>query len=162
MPHASLTRRYRFAASHRLHSPALSPEANRRTYGRCNNPYGHGHDYILDVTIEGPVDGATGRIIALPLLDELVRRSVLDAMDKRDLNTEVAEFTELVPTTESVVLVAASRISRAWQASLASHPARVSKIRIFETQNNICELSIGPAGEDTTAGAAGRKEVVAL
>ncbi|MBV9084757.1 MAG: 6-carboxytetrahydropterin synthase, partial [Acidobacteriaceae bacterium] len=75
----TLTRRYRFSASHRLHSQQLSEAENARLYGKCNNPFGHGHDYILEVTVAGPVDEVTGRIVPLHALDALVKHKVLDA-----------------------------------------------------------------------------------
>ena len=95
MPVLRLTRRYRFSSSHRLHSPVLSEDDNRRVYGKCNNPYGHGHDYLLEVTVAGEPDPVTGRMFPLALLDALVGRAVLDPMDRRDLNSEIDEFASL-------------------------------------------------------------------
>ena len=98
----SLTRRYWFAASHRLHSPKLSEAENQRLYGKCNNPYGHGHNYGLEVTVTGPVDPETGMIANLAELDPFVEREVIEAFDHKYLNEEVAEFRAIVPTTENV------------------------------------------------------------
>ena len=91
-----LTRRYRFAASHRLHTPALSDEENRRLYGKCNNPYGHGHDYLLDVTVEGSPD-SSGQIANRAFLDDLVRDRVLSQLDHKNLNEDRPEFRADVP-----------------------------------------------------------------
>ena len=96
-----LTRRYRFSASHRLQTPALSAEENRLLYGKCNNPYGHGHDYILDVTLEGARD-ASGQVANRAELDALVAGRVLARLDHKNLNTDVAELADAVPTTENL------------------------------------------------------------
>lgn len=132
-----VTRRYAFAASHRLHAPQLAPEENQRIYGKCNNPYGHGHNYVLEVSVRGPVDAETGRAVDLTLLDQLVQRAVLEPFDHRHLNTQVAEFASLVPTTENVALVAERRLREQW---LAGWP-RLEKIRIAETERNIFEVN---------------------
>src|ERR1700687_2843004 len=97
-----LGRRYRFAASHRLHSARLSEEENRRLYGKCNNPHGHGHNYVVEVSVRGPLDLATGRTLDTAVLDELVRRQVLGPFDHRNLNSEVPVFERLVPTSENL------------------------------------------------------------
>ncbi|MBE0656336.1 MAG: 6-carboxytetrahydropterin synthase [Bryobacteraceae bacterium] len=140
MPAIKLTRRYRFSSSHRLHSPALSEDENRRVYGKCNNPYGHGHDYLLEVTVEGEPDPVTGRMFPLALLDALVGRVVLEPMDRRDLNAEIDEFASLVPTTENLAAAVARRIADAWPHFLPGAAARLDKIRIHETKNNIFQI----------------------
>src|ERR1700693_58480 len=99
-----LTRRYRFSASHRLDTPALSPEENRKLYGKCNNPYGHGHNYVLDVTLEGS-PGVSGLVASRSALDTLVSERVLARMDHRNLNEDVAELASAVATTENLALV---------------------------------------------------------
>ena len=110
MPAIRLTRRYRFSSSHRLHSPLLSDAENRAVYGKCNNPHGHGHDYVLDVSVSGQPDPVTGRLMPLSHLDELVRRVILVPMDRRDLNSEIDEFAGLAPTTENLAIVVARRL----------------------------------------------------
>ena len=128
----ALTRRYRFAASHRLHNPALSEEENWKTYGKCNNPYGHGHNYVVEVTIAGPVDPATGMIANLGDLDPFVEREVLEAFDRKNLNEEVPVFRERVPTTENVCIEIFER--------LQSFPrARLERVRVEETGLNSFE-----------------------
>src|SRR5579863_1351726 len=93
-----LTARYRFSASHRLATPALSAEDNRRIYGKCNNPYGHGHDYVLEVSVEGLVD-ADGQLVRRQELDALVAERVLTLLDHKDLNTDVDGFAGRATTT---------------------------------------------------------------
>ncbi len=129
----SLTRRYRFAASHRLHTTRLSEEENRRIYGKCSNPFGHGHNYVLEVTVAGPVDPETGMIANLGELDQFVQREVIEPFDQKFLNEEVGEFREQVATTENV--------SRAIFRRLKSFPfARLERVRIEETSKNSFEI----------------------
>src|ERR1700684_1357342 len=108
-----LTRRYRFSASHRLDTPALSAEENRRLFGKCNNPYGHGHDYILDVTLEGAVD-ASGQIANRRELDEWVNAKVLAPIDHRDLSKDVAALAGKVATTENLAQMVGDSLSDGW------------------------------------------------
>lgn len=129
-----LTRRYSFAAAHRLHSPRLGEEENRRIYGKCNNPYGHGHNYVLEVTVSGPVDPATGMVAHLGELDGFVEREVLGAFDHKNLNEEIAAFRERVPTTENLCIEIYNR--------LRSFPAaRLALVRLEETSLNTFEYS---------------------
>jgi 6-pyruvoyltetrahydropterin/6-carboxytetrahydropterin synthase len=129
-----LTRRYRFCASHRLSSEALSAEENRRLYGKCNNPYGHGHDYIVDVTVEGEPD-VNGLIARREALDDLVRDRVLARLDHRNLNVDVPEMASVVPTTENLATAIWASLEDGWKL-----PARLRKVRISETERNIFEL----------------------
>ena len=134
----SLTRRYNFAASHRLHTPKLSEEENRRMYGKCSNPYGHGHNYFLEVTMTGPVDPATGMITDLGELDPFVQREVIEPFDHKYLNEEIFEFQKTVPTTENVC--------REIYRRLKKYPsARLERVRIEETLKNSFEY-----GEELT------------
>src|SRR5579864_8219369 len=100
---AHLSRRYLFSASHRLHNPEMSAEENQATYGKCNNPYGHGHNYTLEVTVSGPVDERTGMVCNLVDLDGFVEREVLARYDHENLNT-LKEFAQNVPTTENLCM----------------------------------------------------------
>jgi 6-pyruvoyltetrahydropterin/6-carboxytetrahydropterin synthase len=131
-----LTSRYRFSAAHRLNTPALTTEENRNLYGKCNNPYGHGHDYILDVTLEGPVD-PDGQIVNRATLDELVRRTVISRLDHKYLNADVTEFANMVPTTENLVSAIQAALERNWTL-----PARLAHLRIVETGRNTFELEV--------------------
>jgi 6-pyruvoyltetrahydropterin/6-carboxytetrahydropterin synthase len=129
-----LGRRYRFAASHRLHTAQLSEEENWRVFGKCNNPYGHGHNYVLEVSLSGDVDPATGMIANLADLDAFVERHVLEEFDHKSLNEDVSAFREKVPTTENLCIEIFQR--------LQSFPkARLERIRVQETGNNSFEYS---------------------
>ncbi len=101
MPIAYFGRRYMLSASHRLHSDALSDEANRAAYGKCNNPHGHGHNYVVEVLVGGPVDAETGMVVNMATLDEVVQTSVLERFDHTNLNRDPL-FANQVPTTENL------------------------------------------------------------
>ena len=129
-----LTRRYRFSASHRLHNANLSEAANHEIYGKCNNPHGHGHNYILEVTVAGPVDPATGMIANLADLDAFVERQVLSDYDHKSFNEDVPAFRDTVPTTENLCIDIFQR--------LKTFPiAKLERIRVEETGNNSFEYS---------------------
>jgi 6-pyruvoyltetrahydropterin/6-carboxytetrahydropterin synthase len=132
-----LTRRYRFSAAHRLHNEALSPEENARLYGKCNNPYGHGHNYTVEVTVRGPIDAATGMLIDLGLLDGIVEREVLERFDHTHLNLDVANFKGKVPTTENLCLEIFNLLRD--KLDTAGQPARLEKVRLEETNSNFFE-----------------------
>lgn len=133
----TLSRRYSFAASHRLHSASFSDAENQRLYGKCNNPYGHGHNYTLEVTLAGPVNEQTGMIANLTDLDAFVKQRVLDDFDHRSINDEIPAFRTKVPTTENLCIEIFNR--------LRDFPhARLERIRIEETSKNSFEYS-GPA-----------------
>jgi len=129
----SLTKRYRFSASHRLHNPNFSEEKNWQIYGKCSNRYGHGHNYVVEVTLTGPVNPATGMIANLSDLDPFVEREVIEAFDHKYLNEEVPEFREHVPTTENVV--------REIYRRLGKFPGCLERVRVEETSNNSFECS---------------------
>jgi 6-pyruvoyltetrahydropterin/6-carboxytetrahydropterin synthase len=135
-----VTRRYRFAASHRLHAPQLDDEQNRRLYGKCNHPYGHGHNYEVQVSAVGPADPLTGRAVDTTALDRLVAREVLEPFDYRNLNTEVAEFESAVPTSENLAVAICRRLKREWSAAFPGEWPRLDKVRIAETERNIFEI----------------------
>jgi 6-pyruvoyltetrahydropterin/6-carboxytetrahydropterin synthase len=136
-----LTRRYRFSASHRLHAASLSEQQNRELYGKCNNPFGHGHDYAIEVQVTGRVDPRTGVMVDLGRMDRLVRDAVIDAFDHRNLNTDIAEFRNRVPTTETLALETGARLQRAWREEFGMAPI-LERIRIHETARNTVELSL--------------------
>jgi 6-pyruvoyltetrahydropterin/6-carboxytetrahydropterin synthase len=132
--HVALGRRYHFAASHRLHTPRLSEAENWRIYGKCNNPYGHGHNYTLEVVLSGTVDPATGMIANLADLDAFVDRQILEPFDHKSLNEDVAAFRENVPTTENLCIEIFER--------LKSFPhAKLERVRVEETSNNSFEYA---------------------
>jgi len=132
--HIELGRRYRFSASHRLHSARLGEEENQRIYGKCNNPYGHGHNYVVEVRFSGKVDPATGMIANLVELDAFVNRQVLEPFDHRSLQDEIPVFRDIVPTTENLCREIFER--------LESFPlAKLEAVRIEETSNNSFEYA---------------------
>jgi len=135
-----VTRRYEFAASHRLHSTELSEAENQRIYGKCNNPYGHGHNYVIEVTARGPLDPDTGRAVDIARLDELVRRQVLMGFDHRNLNLEVAAFATIVPTSENLGYEICRRLKRNWKEVFPDEWPKLEKVRIGETPRNIFEV----------------------
>lgn len=152
-PLVRLTRRYRFSASHRLHSAGLTDVENRAVYGKCNNPFGHGHDYVIDVTIRGELDPRLGRLMSVDQLDAFVQRTVVGALAHRNLNVDVPEFAALVPTTENLARVTAARLSAAWPLAFPESAALPEKVRIWETKRNIFEVFIDDgAGEEKEAG----------
>lgn len=100
-----VTRRAEFSASHYYHNSSFSPEENRRIFGKCNNPHGHGHNYVLEVTVAGEPDASTGMILDLKELKEILQREILDRMDHKFLNYEVAELKDQIPTCENIARV---------------------------------------------------------
>lgn len=104
MPSASLTRRIRFAAAHRYHRPEWSVEKNRQVFGACNNAFGHGHNYRLDVTVRAAIDPLTGFSVDLAQLDRVLAEVVIGPLDHQHLNHAVAEFADggLIPTSENI------------------------------------------------------------
>ena len=133
---AHLTRRYLFSASHRLHSPEMSAEENRATYGKCNNPHGHGHNYTLEVTVSGPVDQSTGMVCNLVDLDTCVEREVLSRYNLENLNT-LKEFAQTVPTTENLCVEIFEILQRAFPH------AHLESVRLEETMMNSFEYAGG-------------------
>jgi 6-pyruvoyltetrahydropterin/6-carboxytetrahydropterin synthase len=132
-----LTKRYRFCASHRLHSKFLSDVQNKETYGKCNNPHGHGHDYVIEITLSGRIDPATGRLARVECLDQLVEREVVARFDHRNLNEEIPEMAGVVPTTENLVLEIARRLRDSWHTAFQEPSPALQAIRIYETPRNI-------------------------
>ncbi len=135
-----LTSRYTFSASHRLHSPELSEQQNWDTYGRCNNPHGHGHNYSLEVTLAGAPDPLTGLICDRDQLDRLVEEEILSRVRHVNLNEQVVELGRLVPTTENVAFVFTSWLKQGWSQHFAKSPVVLDRVRIYETRNNRFEI----------------------
>ncbi len=124
-----LTRQAEFAASHFYHNPALSAEENRRVFGTSNSPNGHGHNYILQVTVKGEVDPTTGMVLDLKELKEILEREVMDAMDHRSLNHEVEAFATTIPTTENLAI----EIWRRLEPRIVK--GRLHQVRLYQTQD---------------------------
>ena len=122
-----LTRKVEFSASHLYHNPAFSPEENRRVFGKCNNPHGHGHNYVLEVTVAGEPDARTGMVLDLKELKDILQREILDRMDHRFLNYEVPELAGKIPTTETIAMAI-------WQLlEPRIHQGRLHRVRLYET-----------------------------
>jgi 6-pyruvoyltetrahydropterin/6-carboxytetrahydropterin synthase len=126
-------RRYALSASHRLHSDLLSEEENRTTYGKCNNPFGHGHNYIVEVVVGGEVDPETGMVLNMATLDEVVQHNVLERFDHTNLNFDPM-FVDRVPTTENLC----REIFRLLEKSLPK--VDLARVRVEETENNFFEF----------------------
>jgi len=135
-----LTKRYPFSASHRLHSDRLSEDDNWRVYGKCNNPFGHGHNYWLEVAVTGDIDPITGLMTGREKLDEVVGEEILTRVSHRNLSEEVGELKGLVPTTENVVSVFAAILQNAWPRYFDAKQLKFARIRVYETRNNVFEI----------------------
>ena len=131
---AHLTRRYLFSASHRLHSEDMSDEENAATYGKCNNPHGHGHNYVLEVAVSGQVAEDTGMVCNLADLDSFVRNEILERLDLQNLNMQ-PEFMQVVPTTENLCLVIYEILQRGFSQ------AHLERVRLEETMMNSFEYA---------------------
>jgi len=124
-----LTRRAEFSASHYYHNPQFSAEENRRVFGKCNNPHGHGHNYTVEVTVAGEVDETTGMVLDLKDLKTVLENEVLRIMDHRFLNEEVPVFATKIPTTENIAV-------EIWNLLAPKLPSgRLHRIRLYETQD---------------------------
>jgi 6-pyruvoyltetrahydropterin/6-carboxytetrahydropterin synthase len=133
-----LTRVYRFSASHRLHAANLSREDNFALYGKCNNPFGHGHNYIVHVSVSGGIDALTGRLVDIGMLDRYVHERVVDCFDHRDMNRDIDDFTSVVPTTENLAIAIDRRLRDGWGERFET--ARLERVLIEETPRNTFEL----------------------
>ncbi len=121
-----LTRKCEFSASHFYHNPDLSPEENRRIFGKCNNPNGHGHNYTLELTVKGEVDARSGFVVNLAELKQVLEREVLNAFDHRHLNYEVPEFQKQIPTTENIAIAV-------WNRLAPKLTVRMHRVRVYES-----------------------------
>lgn len=131
MPTVYIMRRATFSASHRLHSNELSAEENRRIYGKCNHPNGHGHNYVVEVTVRGEVDPRTGMVMNLVDLKKAMEEQILDLCDHKHLNLDVPYFKEIVPTAENMAVVF-------WQLLERSLPkGSLYEVKLHETENNV-------------------------
>jgi 6-pyruvoyltetrahydropterin/6-carboxytetrahydropterin synthase len=136
VPVAHFGRRYHFSAAHRLHCESLSEADNREVYGKCNNPYGHGHNYVVEVILAGPIDAATGMVTNLADLDSFAKRELIERFDHQNLNL-LPEFASIVSTTENLAM-------RVWNLFLEYPHATLTTVRVEETGNNSFEYFGGP------------------
>jgi len=135
-PMTRLSQKFEFAASHRLHNPALSDEKNRQTYGKCNNPHGHGHNYELEVTLTGNPT-SSGLLANIPAFEETVARTVIDRFDHKNLNIEVPEFAAVIPSVENIAKV----IYGLLKPKLQSEHSHLASVTVWETPKTWCEYS---------------------
>lgn len=135
MPIVTVTRRMTFNAAHRVHNPELSDLENARLFGKCNNPNWHGHNYVLEVSVRGPVEERTGYVMDLAHLREVVGREIIEKVDHRNLNVDVDFMHGVIPTTENLA-VACWRI-----LAPAIAPAQLQRIRLWESENNMVEYA---------------------
>lgn len=129
-----VTRRVHFNAAHRLHNPALSDDENRRLFGPCNNPNYHGHNYELDISVEGPIDPTTGFVADLSAVKRIAEEHVLRHLDHKNLNLDVPAFAERNPTAENIVVVI-------WRMLEGRLPGRLVRLVLWETPRNRVEYS---------------------
>ena len=135
MPVVTVTRRLHFNAAHRVHNPALSDEENTRLFGKCNNPNWHGHNYILDVSVRGPVDDRTGYVLDLAVLKKIVEERAVDLIDHRNFNLDVPFMRGVIPTSENIIV-------SIWRELLpAIRPGQLVKLVLWETPNNYVEYA---------------------
>lgn len=128
-PQARVTRRMTFSAGHRLHNEALSAVENAALYGKCNNPNGHGHNFVLEVTVKGEIDPRTGMVFNLRDL-KAVMSEVVEGLDHKNLNADVPAFKSVIPTAENVAAVI-------WGMLVSRLPAgALDEVRLVETENN--------------------------
>ena len=129
----TVTRRLRFNAAHRVHNPAFSAEENVSVYGKCNNPFGHGHNYTLDVSVRGPIDEDTGYVIDLGTLRDIVEKHVVDQTDHHHFNHDVPYMAGINPTSENIVV-------GMWKVlEPLVHPGKLVRLKLIETENNYVE-----------------------
>ncbi|MGI4755718.1 MAG: 6-carboxytetrahydropterin synthase [Janthinobacterium lividum] len=146
-PMVHFSRRYRISMSHRLHAPGMTEDQNRETYGKCNNPYGHGHNYFVEITVAGPVHPATGFVVDLPGLDALAQRELLDRFDGSHLNADSTFSAEFVPSTENFAMEVERMFRVAVPLLDPAGKLRLQNVRVEETANNSFDLPSSPRSE---------------
>lgn len=133
-PMIRLSQKFEFSASHRLHNPALSDEENQAIFGKCNNPHGHGHNYVLQVTLAGMPD-CNGHLTDIPQFEQVVASTVIEPFDHRYLNLEVARFSELIPTVENIAMV----IFQMLKPKIEAMGVKLAGVTLWETSKTWCE-----------------------
>ena len=130
MPRVTVTRRVRFNAAHRVYNPALSDAENSAIFGKCNNPNWHGHNYTLDISVDGTIDPRTGYVMDLSQLKNIVEREVVSVVDHRNFNLDVPFMADSIPTSENIIV-------KFWNIlEPAVTPARLVRLVLWETENN--------------------------
>lgn len=138
MPTVRYTRNFYFSASHRLNLASLSADENQRLFGKCNNPHGHGHNYVLAISVEGPVRPDTGLVVDPDAFARLVEREVLAVYDHKYLNLDLPQYSAMTATTENIATDIRDRLLAVWPADF---PA-LAHIRVQETKRNVIELPV--------------------
>lgn len=133
-PMVRLSQKFEFSASHRLHNPAMSEEQNQSLFGKCNNAHGHGHNYVLQVTVAGKPDD-TGHLIDIPKFEKIVAETVIEPFDHRYLNVEIPEFSDLIPTVENIAMV----IYRMLKPKIEAAKVKLAGVTLWETTKTWCE-----------------------
>ena len=131
-----LSQKFEFSATHRLHNPAFSDDDNRRTYGKCNNPHGHGHNYEVQVTLRG-TPGRTGLLVDVPAFERIVAAAVIDRFDHKNLNVEVPEFREVIPSVENIAMTIYHLLKRPF----ADTGTSLASVTVWETPKTWCEYA---------------------
>ncbi|MEO5903237.1 MAG: 6-carboxytetrahydropterin synthase [Gemmatimonadaceae bacterium] len=135
MPRLTVTRRMRFNAAHRVYNPSFSDAENDATFGKCNNPNWHGHNYTLDVSVEGPIEESTGYVVDLASLRDVVEKSVLSQVDHRNFNLDVPFMKGIIPTSENIIVAF-------WKIlAPAVAPGALKRLVLWETENNYVEYT---------------------
>lgn len=130
-----LTRKFHFSATHRIYNPALSDEENYKLFGKCSNPNGHGHNYVLEVTVAGEIDERTGYVIDINDIKKITEAEVIDKVDHKNLNLDVGFMSGLIPTTENI-------IEQFWKilvGKISNGKVKLYSLKLFETENNFAE-----------------------
>jgi 6-pyruvoyltetrahydropterin/6-carboxytetrahydropterin synthase len=135
-PRVAVFRQEHFNAAHRLHNPSWTEERNREVFGKCNNPHYHGHNYLLQVRVVGPIDPETGYVIDMKVLSDLIKEQVLDRFDHKNLNLDVEEFKRLNPTAENIAVVTWNLIRKHLEEHLDL------TVRLYETERNYVEYPV--------------------
>jgi 6-pyruvoyltetrahydropterin/6-carboxytetrahydropterin synthase len=133
MPLVTVTRRLTFNAAHRVHNPALSEEENTRLFGKCNNPNWHGHNYVLEVSVTGEPDPMTGYVVDLGVVKRIAEEEFVALVDHKNFNLDVPFMQGTIPTSENIILACWRRLEPALR------PGRLSRLRLWETENNYVE-----------------------
>jgi 6-pyruvoyltetrahydropterin/6-carboxytetrahydropterin synthase len=152
MAHVLIRQQFEFSAAHRLHVPHLSAEENRRLFGKCNNPSGHGHNYRLEVVVRGPVD-RLGRLVPIEALDAMVDKQVLSRLDHKHLNLDVPAFAKLIPSVENIATVIVGLLT----GPVRELGAELEEVSVWETSKTVCTLRASEQGSVRAPGAVSSK-----
>ncbi len=130
-----ITRKFHFSASHRMYKPELSDEENFELYGKCSNPNGHGHNYILEVTVAGEPDPQIGYVMDLKKLKEIVEDIIIEKVDHKNLNVDVDFMKSIIPTAENIVIGFWNQL----ESKINNNHRKLYSLKLFETENNVVE-----------------------